>query len=332
MEETSAQKPNRRELLIAGGVSIAAAGLGAGYLASSASASTTAGSAHTPTPTIPTPTSKLCLPLSKETIEGPYYLDYDKYRSDITEHKPGVPLLLRIRIVDSENCRPLRNKAVDIWHCDALGIYSSYEKSSSGDGPGFPTAFPTAFPTDAPTGFPTAFPTGGPGGGMHAEPDSSTTYFRGFQMTDRNGWVTFRSAFPGWYIGRAIHIHVKVHVNGVFRHGAYLGGNDCHTGQLYFPEKLIEAVSALRPYSTNTKPRTTNAQDMLYTGDTAADGMLSVQYDRRHVARGISASITLGVDPDAVHDGQDWPGGPFPPFPTAPPGTPTPTPSPSPGS
>ncbi len=324
MEETSTPKPNRRQILIAGGVGIAAAGLGTGYLATTASASEATGTGPTPTPS--GTGNDACLKLTKETIEGPYYLDYDKFRSDITEHKPGVPLLLRIRVVDSENCRPLRNVAVDIWHCDALGIYSSYEKQSSGDGGGFPTAFPTAPPTGAPTGFPTAFPTGGPGGGMHAEPDSSTTYFRGFQMTDREGWVTFRSVFPGWYIGRAIHIHTKVHVNGTFDNGAYAGGDDCHTGQLYFPEKAIEAVAATKPYSTNTKPRTTNAQDMLYTGDTTADGMLSLRYDPRRLARGIGASITLGVDPDAVHDGQDWPGGPFPPFPT-PPGSPSPTPA-----
>ncbi|MFI9024611.1 hypothetical protein [Streptomyces sp. NPDC053560] len=44
---------------------------------------------------------------------------------------------------------------------------------------------------------------------------------------------------------------------------------------------------------------------MLYTGDTAADGMLALRYDPRHLGRGVRAAITLGVDPDAVNDGQD---------------------------
>ncbi|MEV8637297.1 intradiol ring-cleavage dioxygenase [Streptosporangium sp. NPDC051023] len=278
MKDSNTPGPSRRQLLIAGGVTVAAAGLGVAYLATTASAGD------------PGASSSLCLKLTKETIEGPYYLDYDKHRSDITEGKPGVPLTLRIRVVDSENCGPLRDVAVDIWHCDALGIYSGYEKASSGDG--------GTFPTDAP---------GGSGGGMHAQPDSETTYLRGFQMTDGDGWVTFATVFPGWYIGRAIHIHVKVHVNGTFKDGAYTGGDDCHTGQLYFPENVIEAVAGTGPYSTNTKQRTTNAKDLLYTGETPADGMLEVKYDAGQPAGGVQASITLGVDPEAVHDGQGWP-------------------------
>ncbi|GAA3115171.1 intradiol ring-cleavage dioxygenase [Streptosporangium carneum] len=277
MKEIDTPGPSRRQILIAGGVGIAAAGLGAAYLATTASAS-----------------PGTCMKLTQETIEGPYYLDYDKHRSDITEQKPGVPVLLRVRVVDAENCRPLRDVAVDIWHCDALGVYSSYEKQSSGDGGVSPTALPAAAPD-------------GSGGGMHAAPDSGTTFFRGFQMTDQDGWVTFRTVFPGWYVGRAIHIHTKVHVNGVLKDGAYVGGNDCHTGQLYFPEKAIEAVARTQPYSTNTRPRTTNAQDMLHTGDTPADGMLDLRYDPKRLTEGVQASITLGVDPDAVHNGQDWP-------------------------
>ncbi|WP_030610909.1 intradiol ring-cleavage dioxygenase [Streptomyces sclerotialus] len=283
MTEESTPRLSRRRLLAAGGAGIAVAGLGGAALSGSASAEE--------------PATTDCLRLTKESIEGPYYLDYDKYRSDVTEGKPGVPLTLRIRVIDSVHCRPLSRVAVDIWHCDALGVYSSYEEQSSGGG-GTPTP---------PTGTPTAVPTGPPpgGGGGHAEPDSDTTYLRGFQMTDRAGWVTFRTVFPGWYRGRAVHIHTKVHVDGTFTHGKYEGGTDCHTGQLYFPEPAIQAVARLDPYATNTTERTTNAEDMLYTGDTAADGMLALRYDERRVGRGVHAAITLGVDPDAVNDGRD---------------------------
>lgn len=296
MTEDTAPHPSRRRLLVAGGAGIVAAGLGSMYVSTAASADETSAAAKAAT-------AADCLKLTEETTEGPYYLDYDKYRSDITEGRPGVPLALRIRVVDAENCRPLRNVAVDIWHCDALGIYSSYEKSSSGGGaPGGGTP---------PTGTPPGTPTGAPPGGGHAEPDSDTTYLRGFQMTDRHGWVTFKTVFPGWYRGRAVHIHSKVHVDGTFKDGAYNGGTTCHTGQLYFSEQAIEAVAHLDPYATNETERTPNAEDGIYTGDTPADGMLSLRYDKKHVARGIHAAITLGVDPDAEHNGDDG-GGPGP--------------------
>lgn len=57
--------------------------------------------------------------LTSETTEGPYYIDADKLRRDVTEDKPGIPLLLRIKVIDNETCRPVRDAAVDIWHCAA---------------------------------------------------------------------------------------------------------------------------------------------------------------------------------------------------------------------
>ena len=68
--------------------------------------------------------------LSPEQTEGPYYIDGEKLRRDITEGRPGVPLLLRLRVVDASTCKPIKGAAVDIWHCDALGIYSGFGSGS----------------------------------------------------------------------------------------------------------------------------------------------------------------------------------------------------------
>ena len=131
--------------------------------------------------------------LAPEQTEGPYYVAGEKLRRDITEGRPGAPLLLRLRVVDASTCKPIKGAAVDIWHCDALGVYSGF---GSGSG--------------------------------------NRTFMRGVQKTDATGLARFRTVWPGWYQGRTVHIHVKVHV----------GGNVVHTGQLYFPDPSPTPSSA----------------------------------------------------------------------------------------
>ena len=119
--------------------------------------------------------------LTAEATEGPYYFDPDAIRSDIREGRPGAPLRLAIRVRDSD-CKPLEDAVVDIWHCDAVGIYSGFESASRGAGG-------TAGRTD------------------------EETYLRGAQVTSAEGIVQFRTVYPGWYEGRTPHIHAKVHVD-----------------------------------------------------------------------------------------------------------------------
>jgi len=64
--------------------------------------------------------------LTPEQTEGPYYIAGEKRRRNITEGRPGVPLLLRLKVVDASTCRPIVGAAVDIWHADALGVYSGF--------------------------------------------------------------------------------------------------------------------------------------------------------------------------------------------------------------
>ncbi|WP_330351247.1 intradiol ring-cleavage dioxygenase [Streptomyces sp. NBC_00582] len=279
---------NRRKVLAAGGAGAAAVGLGLAYAATAK-----ADQAQTSASAADTSASDDALTLTKETIEGPYYLDYDLHRVDITEGKQGTPLDLRIQVRNSQDAKPVSNVAVDIWHCDALGIYSGYEEASAAGSGG-----------SLPSGTPTAQPTAGGSPGMHEEPDSKTTYMRGFQMTDKDGWVRFRSIVPGWYTGRAVHIHVKVHTKGVLLNDAYADGTTVHTGQLFFPEDLIDAITKVKPYTSNENPLTTNSSDGIYSGDTTTDGMLAVSWDKKNAARTVKASIRMAVDLDTENDGR----------------------------
>src|SRR4249919_2067907 len=68
--------------------------------------------------------------LTPEVTEGPFYVALDRIRKDITEGRPGVPLTLKLRVVDVRKCAPIRGAAVDIWHCDAGGLYS--DEASNG--------------------------------------------------------------------------------------------------------------------------------------------------------------------------------------------------------
>ncbi|MBW5261236.1 dioxygenase family protein, partial [Streptomyces poriferorum] len=121
----------RRRMMIAGGAVIAAAGIGAGAVAN---ASTGAGG-ESEKKNGGAGQGEACYRLTSETTEGPYYIDADKIRKDITEDKEGIPMTLRLKVIDTDTCKPLKQAAVDIWHCDALGVYSGYESMSQG-GPG----------------------------------------------------------------------------------------------------------------------------------------------------------------------------------------------------
>ena len=119
--------------------------------------------------------------LTPEQIEGPFYLDQARIREDISEGKPGVPLDLVLRVLEaSASCAPISRAAVDVWQCDALGIYSGYEGAAI-----------------AP---------------RHVEPVDDKRFLRGTLLTDAGGAVRFRTIYPGWYSGRTPHVHLKVRV------------------------------------------------------------------------------------------------------------------------
>ncbi|MFJ8488881.1 intradiol ring-cleavage dioxygenase [Streptomyces sp. NPDC094038] len=302
LDERRPGDPTRRKVVVVGAGTVAAVGLG-GAFAVNAVAGERKGPGHGPRPEPPAD----CYQLTSETTEGPYYIDADKIRQDITEDRTGIPLTLALRVIDTETCRPVRNAAVDIWHCDAIGYYSGYEASSGGGGGGgpAPTGSPTGTPTDAPTGPPPG------GGGGHQDPTDDKRYLRGTWRTDRHGHVTFKTIFPGWYRGRCVHVHVKVHVDGEWTDAGYEGGHTCHTGQFFFDEESVIATTTLDPYVTNITERTTLTEDTIYDQSGTEGGLLKLRYRKDDIAKGVLGSITMTVDSDATNDGEDG-GGPAP--------------------
>ncbi|KUN24226.1 dioxygenase [Streptomyces antibioticus] len=295
----------RRKVVVAGAgaaVAVGAAGTlaASGAFAGETSTTASAGSSSTE--------SEACYKLTSETTEGPYYIDADKIRRDITEDKEGIPLVLNLKVIDAETCKPIANAAVDIWHCDALGIYSGYESLSTGGGGTAPTDAPTDAPSGTPSGTPTGeppsgAPSGGTGGGGHEEPTDDERYLRGTWKTDKQGRVAFRTIFPGWYRGRTVHIHTKVHVDGKWTDAGYEGGHTCHTGQFFFAEEAVLASAEVEPYSTSTTERTTLTEDTIYDQSGTTGGLLKLKYDKKNIAKGVVGSITMGVDPDSTNDG-----------------------------
>jgi protocatechuate 3,4-dioxygenase beta subunit len=177
--------------------------------------------------------------LAPEMTEGPYYVPSEKVRRNITEGKPGAPLDLRLTVVDASTCKPIKSAAVDIWHADALGVYS----------------------------------------GAIAN-DPGTNFLRGIQKSDIGGLARFTSIYPGWYQGRAVHIHVKVH----------LGGTVVHTGQFFFNDALTDAVYKRSPYSTRASRDTRNAADSIYRNG-GSRSILTVT----KLGTGYRGAITMGV-------------------------------------
>lgn len=218
--------------------------------------------------------------LTPELTEGPYYLPLDVVRKNLTEGRPGVPMALRVRVVDAASCNPIQGAVLDIWHCDALGVYSGYKA-----------------PGPRPSGPP---PSGPPPGGGHESPTDDETFLRGVQMTDERGYAEFSSIFPGWYAGRAVHVHAKIHIGRYIEGGFADGGHVAHTGQFFFAEGLTRSVAPVAPYRGNHTARTTNAQDMHYNAGGAAGMLTVVPRDRYHLTRGLLATVTVAVDPDAT--------------------------------
>jgi protocatechuate 3,4-dioxygenase beta subunit len=131
--------------------------------------------------------------LAPEQTEGPYYLDDHKVRRNITEGRPGAPLTLRLGVVDVSSCKPVKGAALDIWHCDAGGVYS----------------------------------------GTSVQDTEDDRFLRGVQRTDAKGIAVFRTIYPGWYQGRTVHIHVMVHLAGNVVHTGQLYFADALTDTVY---------------------------------------------------------------------------------------------------
>lgn len=216
-----------------------------------------------------------------ELTEGPYFVDEQLERFDIRVDpsddsiKAGLPLLLVYRVSDVTNatCSPLIGAQVDVWHCDAEGVYSGVQDQ------GFTTV--------------------------------GEKWLRGYQITDEQGIAQFLTIVPGWYSGRAVHIHFKIRTEAGYE----------FTSQFFFDPDQIETIYAEPPYAAKGLPNTPNDRDNIYQ---QSDGQLTLELVAltdeeiavinetagEVIRAGYSATFDIGLDlSDAAVGASDSAGG-----------------------
>jgi protocatechuate 3,4-dioxygenase beta subunit len=239
-----------------------------------------------------TPDADVCRLMPEQEV-GPFYVAGELLRSDIVEGKPGVPLDLRLIVLDARTCKPLPGAAVDIWHCDALGLYAGFTTQSPG-APGGPGG-----------GGPSPGNMGPPPGNLGSPPEShptdALTFLRGIQITGADGSVNFSTVFPGFYMGRTNHIHFKVRIGGHAGGKSYEAGHTSHVGQVFFPEDVAVRLMQHEPYRKHLIHRTTQTEDGVFGGQ---HGDLSIarleQVHPDDITAGLRANLVAAVDPTAT--------------------------------
>ncbi|MFF0163055.1 protocatechuate dioxygenase [Streptomyces sp. NPDC005263] len=265
----------RRALVVTGGT-VAAGGLAAaGYQSAFADdASTTTASASTASATS---TSGACMTLMSSVTQGPYYLDGALVRKNITEGKSGVPLTLRLTVVDAtDGCTPVPGAAVEIWHCDAWGYYSGYRtlaqcSTLQGGGEGHPARC-----------------------GLEGRSGMAR-----IALSD-NGVVRPTAGRAG---SQACGGHVRPTLTGRQR------------SVKQEPAVVLRSSTDRNRLPSGRRGRqTTLDDDMVYDGGGAASGLLTLKaVHKSDPSKGYKGSLTLGVDPDAENTGAGSGGGGTPP-------------------
>ena len=208
----------------------------------------------TATGTTTTPTggssSSNCTVAPTET-EGPFptHTPSSYVRADITDGKTGYKLTANITITSSSaGCAALAGALVDIWHCDAEGNYSEYG-----------------------------------GTGMQSTNYTSLHFLRGRQTTNSAGLVTFTSIFPGWYSGRATHIHVHVY---------NASGTSLKVTQIAFPEGTGTALALVNGYGKGLSGYTYNKSDNVFSDDSAG---LEIATVTGNLTDGFALAMSIAV-------------------------------------
>jgi len=194
-----------------------------------------------------------CLVRPEQTA-GPFFVDERLKRSDIRsdprtgEVKAGVPLRITFQVSRSSRsaCAPLSAAQVDVWQSDATGRYSDARQWGAST--------------------------------------LGQQFLRGYQLTDEAGRAQFLTIFPGWYGGRAVHVHFKI------RWAA--APSYAFTSQLYFDDALTERVFASEPYAIRGRHWLRNGDDALFRDGGGAQLLLAAEPDRD----GYSAAFAVGLD------------------------------------
>jgi protocatechuate 3,4-dioxygenase beta subunit len=232
------------------------------------------------TQSAPTAGAALDCVVRPEMTIGPYFVDQQLNRSDIRADssdnsvKEGVPLTINIAVasVGNNSCTPIEGAQVDIWHCDAQGQYSGVSDQ------GFDT--------------------------------TGQDFLRGYQLTNASGGVQFQTIYPGWYSGRAVHIHFTIRTRAADDQDYQF------TSQLFFDDALTDQVHALEPYASKGQRDTLNATDNIFIGG-GAQLLLNLQGDSTN---GYTGTMNIGLDltdievgaADTAGGGPGGPGGPPP--------------------
>ncbi len=190
-------------------------------------------------------------------VEGPYpypggEINNPLNRSNVTDGQTGVRLVIEFSVVNTnKSCAAVPGARVDIWHCNKDGYYSGY-----GNQPGL----------------------------LGNQSYVGQTWLRGYQLADNDGKANFETIYPGWYQGRATHIHIEVFVNNVLK----------KTTQITFPETISDAVHTSALYVSNGVNPIRNARDNIF-GNSATDLANETVALSGSIAEGYSGSFTIGI-------------------------------------
>ena len=196
--------------------------------------------------------------ITPEEVEGPYpypggELTNPLNRADVTGGQTGVPLTLAFTVVKTNNnCALISNASVDIWHCNKDGYYSGYGSQN--------------------------------GGTLGTQNYVGQTWLRGYQLTDATGKATFNTIYPGWYQGRATHIHLEVFISNVLK----------KTGQITFAETISDLVHQSSLYAAHGINSQRNASDGIFN-NSATDLANETVALTGSVTAGYSGSYTIGI-------------------------------------
>ncbi len=219
----------------------------------------------------PTVSSNHCV-LTSIQAEGPFFFP-SPMRSDIREDRQGQDLDLEFQIVSHPDCSPVNEAIVEVWHCDAEGTYSGYPVEITHD------IWKSAmFLNEHAKNV---------NGQMHVDPVNDNRFLRGRQKTNADGWVQFKSIFPGWYDGRVPHIHVKV-----------ITPDARHTDtQFYFDTSLCnEIFTKQSPYDKYGEcPMPLEKDGVLAEGDSANGLLLEVKKSNTN-PKLLNATAKIGLN------------------------------------